>query len=54
MQQTSSQFQYSLRSKLSSIRLSILRNYFHVETLISKPRFEKDAGGNLETDHLLL
>ena len=32
MQQTSSQFQYPLRSKLSSIRLSILRNYFHLET----------------------
>ena len=32
MQQTSSQFQYPLPSNLSSIRLSILRNYFRVET----------------------
>ena len=49
MQQTGSQFQYPLRSKLSSIRLSILRNYFHVEHF-SKPRFEKEAGGKLEMD----
>ena len=49
MQQTGSQFQYPLRSKLSSIRLSILRNYFHVEHF-SKPGFEKEAGGKLEMD----